>query len=99
LLLRFWEQNGCFASLESVTVKARALPSSVHTPAYKRFLARLRAARTAAGLSQRAVAKALGKAPSYVAKCETGERRVDVVELTQFADLYGKPLGYFVGRD
>jgi hypothetical protein len=45
------------------------------------------------------VAKALGKPPSFVAKCESGERRVDVIELTHFADLYDKPLLFFVGRE
>ena len=33
---------------------------------------------------------------SFVSKCETGERRVDVVELAAFAKLYERPLTYFV---
>lgn len=70
--------------------------SSVHTSEYRRLLSRLRAARAEADLTQRDVAKALGKSPSYVAKCETGERRIDVVELLQFARAYRKPLSYFV---
>jgi transcriptional regulator with XRE-family HTH domain len=60
-------------------------------------LKRLRAARAEARLSQRAVALALGKSPSYVAKSEMGERRVDVVELAEFARLYRKPIQYFMG--
>ena len=43
------------------------------------------------------VAKALGKHQSFVAKCESGERRVDVIELSEFAHIYKKPLEYFVG--
>jgi hypothetical protein len=31
-----------------------------------------------------------------VSKCESGERRIDVLELDRFAQLYGRPLGYFV---
>ena len=42
------------------------------------------------------MAKRLGKPQSYVSKCESGERRVDVVELLQFAELYGKGLEFFV---
>jgi hypothetical protein len=35
---------------------------------------------------------------SFVSKSETGERRVDVVELADFARLYRRPLAYFAGR-
>lgn len=72
-----------------------ARPSPLHSAAYRRFLERLRKAREDAGLSQVAVAKALGKPTSYPSKCELGERRVDFVELVEFARLYGKPLQYF----
>lgn len=41
------------------------------------------------------MAKALGKPTSYPSKCELGERRVDFVELVEFARLYRKPLKYF----
>ena len=57
-------------------------------PEYQRFLKRLREARMAAGLTQLQVAAALRKPQSYVSKCESGERRVDVVELAHFARLY-----------
>lgn len=63
---------------------------------YKRFRQRLVAAREELGLSQRAAAKLLGRSASFVAKSETGERRVDVVELRHFARTYGKPLDYFL---
>jgi ribosome-binding protein aMBF1 (putative translation factor) len=70
--------------------------SSVQTAAYQRFLRQLRKAREEAGLTQREVARALGKPPSFVAKCENGERRVDVVELSRFARAYRRRLSYFV---
>jgi transcriptional regulator with XRE-family HTH domain len=69
---------------------------SLHTPAYRRFRERLRAARVEAELSQAAVARALRVPQSYVSRCETGERRVDVVELARFAKLYRKTLEWFV---
>jgi hypothetical protein len=40
-------------------------------------------------------AQALGRAQSYVSKCESGERRVDIVELREFARLYRKDLSFF----
>jgi transcriptional regulator with XRE-family HTH domain len=63
---------------------------------YQRFLARLRAARQEAELTQVQVARALRKPQSFVSKCESGERRVDVIELAQFARVYGKPISYFL---
>ncbi|MBI4564388.1 MAG: helix-turn-helix domain-containing protein [Planctomycetes bacterium] len=36
--------------------------------------------RKAAGLTQRALAKRLGREPSFVARLELGERRLDVLE-------------------
>lgn len=65
---------------------------------YKAFLDRLRAAREAAGLRQEQVARSLGKPQSFVSKCESGERRVDFIELLEFSKLYRKPLEFFVPR-
>jgi transcriptional regulator with XRE-family HTH domain len=72
--------------------------SSVHSNRYKAFLKRLRAARLEAGLTQVEVAQQLNQPQSFVSKCESGERRVDVVELIDFATIYRKPLLYFVSN-
>lgn len=70
--------------------------TSFHSAAYRRFRQRLKEARVlSAGLTQREVARKLGKPPSYVAKIETGERRVDFIELQVLAKLYKKPLSFF----
>lgn len=71
------------------------MSSSVHSEKYKEFLRRLRAARLEAGLTQQEVAEQLCVPQSYVSKCESGERRVDVIELTEFASIYQKSLAYF----
>lgn len=63
--------------------------------AYKNFLVRLIAARKQAGLTQVEVAKRLGRAHSFISKCELGERRVDFVELRQLAQIYKKDLSFF----
>jgi transcriptional regulator with XRE-family HTH domain len=44
-------------------------------------------AREAAKLSQEAVAKKMGKRQQFVSKIETGERRIDVVELMALAPI------------
>jgi len=63
--------------------------------AYKKFVVRLVQARREAGLTQVDVAKRLGKARSFLSKCELGERRVDFIELQQLAKIYRKDLGFF----
>jgi transcriptional regulator with XRE-family HTH domain len=52
----------------------------------------LRAAREKAGLTQIDVVEKLGTYASFVSKVESGERRVDVVELAQLCQLYGVSL-------
>lgn len=72
------------------------MKNSIYTKEYQAFLQRFKQARIDAGLTQNDVAKKLKQHQSYVSKCESGERRVDVVELTRFAKLYGKKIGDFV---
>jgi transcriptional regulator with XRE-family HTH domain len=57
------------------------------------------AAREEAGLTQRDVAERLGTFHSWIPKAETGDRRLDVMELMRLADLYEKPLDYFLKDD
>lgn len=72
------------------------MDKSIHSKEYKVVLTRLKKARLDAGLTQAEVAKKLGHHQSYVSKIESGERRVDVVELNKFAKLYGKNVNYFL---
>ena len=69
---------------------------ALHSPPYRRFVKRLVLARERAGLTQAEVAAALARPQSFVAKCEAGQRRVDVVELQAFARVYKVPLEFFV---
>jgi transcriptional regulator with XRE-family HTH domain len=72
------------------------MEKSIHSNEYKIVLQRLRKVRLEAGLTQVQVAKKLGHHQSYISKIESGERRVDVVELKQIAKLYGKSVSYFL---
>lgn len=45
--------------------------------------------RTAAGLTQEALARRLGRPQSFVSKYETGERRLDLVEFLEIAEAVG----------
>ena len=52
--------------------------------------------RTEAGMTQSEVAGRLRRPQSFVSKCESGERRVDVIELQDFASIYGKSVSDFL---
>lgn len=59
---------------------------SLRSPAHKRLISLLIAAREKAGLTQQQLADRLGKPQSFVAKYEGGERRIDLIEFVMIAD-------------
>lgn len=58
----------------------------------------LREARVAAGLSQRELARRLGKAHSHISKIEAGLRRIDALELIFLADALETSPGELTNR-
>jgi transcriptional regulator with XRE-family HTH domain len=66
---------------------------STHTPEYAALRERLTALRAGAGLSQRDLATALRVPHSWVAKVESGERRIDLVEFGWFCAACGAAPG------
>ena len=73
----------------------------VNSPAYQAVARALVAARQAQGLSQRDVAARIGKPPSFIARIEIGQRRVDFVELLAILRAIGveerEVIGQLVG--
>ena len=62
---------------------------------YERFCELLVEARKEAGLSQEAVAEKLGWNQSYISKCESGVRRLDVVEFLEVMEaLDSDPIAF-----
>ena len=64
----------------------------------KVFLRLLRQVREESGLTQTEVAKALGATQAYVSKYELGERRLDLLDLSDVCDAVKIPLLKFVSR-
>ena len=62
---------------------------SRHLPAYDLIKKHLVDARLNRGLTQRDLAKRLKTSQSFVARYETGERRLDIVEFIRIADALG----------
>jgi transcriptional regulator with XRE-family HTH domain len=72
------------------------MPKAIYTKDHNAIVKRLKSARIEAGLGQVEVANRLGKTQSYVSKIESGQRRFDVLQLKEFANLYKKSLYHFV---
>lgn len=70
----------------------------MYTREYQIFLEQLRAAREEAGLTQREVARRLGRSQSFVAKAEQGQNRVDVAQLVNLCAAVEIPLLEFMRR-
>lgn len=66
------------------------MEKSVHTKEYRALRAALRTMRESADLSQRDLATKLKVPPSWVAKVEAGERRLDLIEFCWFAQACGQ---------
>jgi transcriptional regulator with XRE-family HTH domain len=60
---------------------------------------RLREAREYIGFSQEEVATFLGVPRSALSLMETGQRKVDALELKKLAGLYKRAVGYFTGEE
>jgi transcriptional regulator with XRE-family HTH domain len=65
------------------------LSKTIHTERHRRLRELLVARRKAAALTQTVVAERLGKPPSFVAKYEGGDRRLDVLEFLDVAAAIG----------
>ena len=62
---------------------------SISSPIHQAMVGYLISARKEAGMTQAAVAEKLGRHQSFVATVEAGQRRIDVVELFEFAWAIG----------
>ena len=65
---------------------------TIRTKEYARFIAKLQKARVDAGLRQIDVAQKLHRPQSYVSRVESGEYRLDILEVKRFAKLYHKDI-------
>lgn len=62
--------------------------SHTYSQRYKNLVSELVEARKNAGLTQEEVATLLGKHQSFVSKIESGERKIDFIELEDLCQIY-----------
>jgi transcriptional regulator with XRE-family HTH domain len=69
---------------------------AIYSKDHKYTVEQLKRARLEANLDQQKVAGLLGRTQSYLSKVESGQRRVDTVQLKAFAKIYSKPIEFFI---
>lgn len=72
------------------------MSKTIYSEYHKYIVEKLKKARNESGLCQKEVGKLLGRSQSYVSKIESGQRRIDVVCLKDFARVYKKDISYFI---
>lgn len=72
------------------------MSKAIYSKDHKHIVGQLKKARQEAGLEQEQVAKLLNKTQPYLSKIESGQRRIDVVQLKKFAKIYKKAISYFI---
>jgi len=72
------------------------MATTIYSKEHRTLVERLKEARKEAGLDQVAVAKLLRVTQSYISKMESGQRRIDIVQLKRFAKVYKKKIDYFI---
>lgn len=72
------------------------MPNPLHSTNYGVFRELLVKARLSSGITQVELAKQLDKPQSYVSKYERGERRIDLPEFVELAEILGLDTTAFI---
>lgn len=71
---------------------------SLRTPGHQALMQVLVETRKSKGVTQQELADRLNRPQSYIAKVETGERRLDVIEFIEWCQSVGAPPDAVVNR-
>lgn len=72
------------------------MDKTIFTDSHKELVNRLVKARKKAKLRQIDAARKLGRTQSYISKIESGQRRIDTVQLKEFCRIYKKKIDSFL---
>lgn len=89
--IRYWDIDSALRTLALVPAAESHRDEAV-------LLALVREARTEAALTQTELASRLGRPQSFVSKIESGERKLEAVELVAICRALGIPLVEFAAR-
>lgn len=95
---RQWLQSYPVLGYGATAAYAQAMERITSPADQRKLLALLRQVRMETGLTQEEVARRLERPQSFVSKYETGERRLDILELREVCQAMGVSLPEFVKR-
>ena len=72
------------------------MDKTIYTDSHRQLVRQLIRARKKAKLKQADVAKKIGRTQSYISKIESGQCRIDTVQLKEFAAIYKKKIDFFL---
>lgn len=72
------------------------MPNFIYSKEHKFIVKQLKKARNEAGLVQEKVAQILNTSQSYISKLESGQRKIDIVQLKEIARIYKKEINFFI---
>ena len=75
---------------------AMNIKKTIYTGRYKKIVEKLKEARIQHKLTQLEVAKHFNVGQSFISKIESGQYRLDIIQLQEFAKLYKKRLSFFL---
>ena len=72
------------------------MSKTIYSEQHKHLISQLLRARLEMKMDQEEVAKILKKSQSYISKLESGQRRLDIIQLQEFAKIYKKNINFFI---
>ena len=72
------------------------MKKAIYSREQKQLTEKLKKARKEVSLDQKQAAKKLGTTQSYISKLESGQRKIDVIQLKELAKIYKKEISYFL---
>jgi transcriptional regulator with XRE-family HTH domain len=72
------------------------MKKSIYSHEHLKLVEKLIEARNEAGMDQTQVAKKLKVTQSFISKIESGQTKIDIFQLLEFAKIYKKDLYYFI---
>ncbi len=84
--------------MASIVLNWGSMKKTLYSNEHNELRKLLKQVRLGAGLRQEDLARLVGKPQSFISKCESGERCLDLLELRQVCQAVGVPLKEFVNR-